>query len=133
MYPRIVRQIAPIGETAFSSAVEAVSDCCQFIWEFTGWQLRWAPECCRCPCNAAAPPEYARCHPLADSSPRLPPRCARLPERSRLTCPQIQFYSCLRDGSEYSPAAPENSRNSSTKKFREIDSAPAARPRDRRF
>src|SRR6266852_383984 len=40
MYPRIVRQIAPIGETALSSAVEAVSDRCQCIWEFMGWQIR---------------------------------------------------------------------------------------------
>src|SRR5216684_7081358 len=39
MYPRIVRQIAPIGETALSSAVEAVSDRCQCIWEFMGWQI----------------------------------------------------------------------------------------------
>src|SRR6266481_1006312 len=39
MYPRIVRQIAPIGETALSSAVETVSDRCQCIWEFMGWQI----------------------------------------------------------------------------------------------
>src|ERR1035437_11054916 len=39
MYPRIVRQIAPMGETALSSAVEAVSGCCQCIWEFMGWQI----------------------------------------------------------------------------------------------
>src|ERR1700674_1624782 len=39
MYPRIVRQIAPIGETALSSAVEAVSERCQCIWEFMGWQI----------------------------------------------------------------------------------------------
>src|SRR4029077_3462617 len=39
MYPRIVRQIAPIGETALSSVVEAVSDRCQCIWEFMGWQI----------------------------------------------------------------------------------------------
>src|SRR5260370_22417764 len=39
MYPRIVRQIAPIGETALSSAVEA-SGCCQSIWEFIWWKIR---------------------------------------------------------------------------------------------
>src|ERR1700694_2744319 len=40
MYPRIVRQIAPMGERALSSAVEAVSGCCQCIWEFMRWQIR---------------------------------------------------------------------------------------------
>src|SRR6267378_6977873 len=40
MYPRIVRQIAPMGETALSSAGEAVSGCCQCIWEFMRWQIR---------------------------------------------------------------------------------------------
>src|SRR5258708_4512628 len=39
MYPRIVRQIAPMGETVLSSAVEAISDCCKCIWEFMGWQI----------------------------------------------------------------------------------------------
>src|SRR2546429_4260441 len=39
MYPRIVRQIAPIGETAVSSAVEAVSGRCQCIWEFMRYQM----------------------------------------------------------------------------------------------
>jgi hypothetical protein len=38
MYPRIVRQIAPMGETALSGVVEAVSGCCQSIWEFMGYQ-----------------------------------------------------------------------------------------------
>src|SRR5208337_4516831 len=38
MYPRIVRQIAPMGETALSGAVEAVLVCCQCIWEFMGYQ-----------------------------------------------------------------------------------------------
>src|SRR5271166_586774 len=39
MYPRIVRQIAPMGETALSNAVEASSDCCKCICEFIGWQI----------------------------------------------------------------------------------------------
>jgi hypothetical protein len=38
MYPRIVRQIAPMGETTLSTAVEA-SGCCQCIWEFMGYQI----------------------------------------------------------------------------------------------
>src|SRR6202521_5714747 len=40
MYPRIVRQIAPMGETALSSIVEAVLGRCQCIWEFMGWQIQ---------------------------------------------------------------------------------------------
>src|SRR5208337_1312118 len=39
MYPRIVRQIAPMGETALSNAAEAASDCCKCICEFIGWQI----------------------------------------------------------------------------------------------
>src|SRR5260370_6627689 len=39
MYPRIVRQIAHMGETSLSSAVEAVSGRCQCIWEFMRYQM----------------------------------------------------------------------------------------------
>src|SRR6202795_2460376 len=39
MYPRIVRQMPPMGETALSSAVEAVSGRCQCIWEFMRYQM----------------------------------------------------------------------------------------------
>src|SRR5580658_9487964 len=165
MYPRIVRQIAPMGETLPSSTVEAVSGCCQFIWEFMGYQIscrllateapasrrptlamptkssksnapsgprrqtstRFVPQCDRCPYTAATPPEPARCRRLADSSPRSQPTCAPPPKRCRSTYAKIPSCSSLPDGSEYSPAVPENFRSSSTKKSRGTDSVPAAR------
>src|ERR1035438_4442454 len=145
MYPRIVRQIAPMGEAALPSTVEA-SGCCQCMLEFMGWQIepaahflprrtrvyalllnRSVPECGLCPYNAATPRECARCRRLADNSPRSQPTCAPPPERCRSKCAETPSCSCPRDDSEYSPAAPESFQNSSTKKFRGTDSVLAAR------
>src|SRR5437879_2422145 len=81
----------------------------------------------RYPCKAAAPPECTRCRRLVDSSPESPPMYDLQLMRCRSRCAGIPSCSCPRDGSEYSPAAPEKFRSSSRKKSRGKDSAPAAR------
>src|SRR6266436_9031512 len=81
----------------------------------------------RCPCKAPAPPECARCRRLADSSPEWQPMCDLQLMRCHSMYAGIQSCSCPRDGSEYSPAAPEKFRSSSRKKSRGIDFVPAAR------
>src|SRR6266403_4058683 len=81
----------------------------------------------RCPCQAAAPPECARCRRLADSSPEWQPTYDRQPMRCRSRCAGIPSCSCPRGGTGYSPAVPEKLRSSSTKKSRGIDFVPAAR------